>query len=143
VKELETAQESETDRLKREAAEGKDAATTGTAKLRKANLLLSLANSGLTGAKAKAAAKLIEGVKYNADDEPENLEERIKAAKAEYGSDLFGSEDTPADPANGNGNGAPAMPDTHPGPQQASGQDEAELMKGYIDMHFPQIAETP
>ncbi len=63
---------------------------TATEKLRRANLLTALADEGLTGAKARAAARLLDDVEFDDDDEPTNLKDAIKAATAEYGKELFG-----------------------------------------------------
>jgi len=62
---------------------------TAKRKLRKANLLEALTTHGLTGAKAKAAARLLDHVEYDDDDEPTNLQDAIKAATAEYGEEMF------------------------------------------------------
>lgn len=80
---------SETDRLKKEAEEGKQAAEKATAKLRQANLIGALADKGITGAKAKAAARLLDDVEYDDTDEPTNLDAAIKAASEVYGADQF------------------------------------------------------
>jgi hypothetical protein len=87
--ELEKAQLSETDRLKKEAEEAKGLVSSATDKLRRANLLTALADKGLEGAKAKAAARLLDGVEFNDDDEPTNLDAALTAAKAEFGDQLF------------------------------------------------------
>lgn len=79
----------ETERLKREAEKGQEAAKTATEKLRKANLITALAEKGIVGAKAKAAARLLDTVEYDDTDEPKNLDDAIKNASAEYGEDQF------------------------------------------------------
>lgn len=89
LKDREEADLSETEKLKKQAEDGKKLADSATQKLQRANLLTALGEQGLTGSKAKAAAKLLEGVEYDDDDEPTNLEDRIKAATAEYGEDMF------------------------------------------------------
>jgi len=88
-KALEDEKLSETERLKKEAEEGQSKAATATDKLRKANLITALADHGITGANAKAAAKLLDAVEYDDEDEPTNLEDAIRAATEEYGPALF------------------------------------------------------
>lgn len=83
--ELENAQLSETERLKKEAETGRQLAETATGKLRTANLRDALAEKGFAGAQAKAVARLLSGVEYDDDDEPKNLDARLKAAAEEYG----------------------------------------------------------
>lgn len=101
LKTLEDEKLSEAEKLKREAEEGKAAGVSATEKLRKANLTLALADKGLTGAKAKAASRLLDGVEYDEDDEPTNLDVVITAAKAEYGEDMFKGVKPPAPKVNG------------------------------------------
>lgn len=102
---IDAANLSETEKLTKEAEELRSTAATATEKLRRANLLSALADAGLTGGKAKAAARLIDGVEFDDDDEPTNLTAAIKAARATYGEELFTA--AKADP--------PALPDTHAG----------------------------
>lgn len=85
AEELETASLSETERLKKEAEDGRKLAETATGKLRSANLRDALAEQGFTGARAKAVARLLSGVEYDEDDEPKNLKDRLKAAETEFG----------------------------------------------------------
>ncbi|MGH3029266.1 MAG: hypothetical protein ACRDNE_00590 [Gaiellaceae bacterium] len=90
VKEHEEAQLSETEKLKKQAEEAEAKVEAATEKARRANLLNTLSDKHeLTGAKAKAAARLLDGVDYSDDDEPTNLDDAIKAAKAEYGEEVF------------------------------------------------------
>lgn len=84
---LETASLSETERLKKEAEDGKALAASATEKLRKANLIAALTFAGVQN--AKAAARLMDGVEYDDTDEPRNLDAAITAAKGEFGEDLF------------------------------------------------------
>jgi hypothetical protein len=83
--ELEHASLSETEKLKKEAADGRQLAETATGKVRNVNLRDALAAKGFTGPAAKAVARLISGVEYDDDDEPKNLDARLKAAHEEYG----------------------------------------------------------
>lgn len=108
LKEIEDASLSETEKLKKEADEGKAALATANGKLQKANLISALAEKGLTGAKGKAAAKLLEGVEYDDDDEPTNLDDVIKTAATEYGDEMFkGAVPKPKPPGSlGGGAGA-------------------------------------
>jgi hypothetical protein len=95
AKALEDASLSETEKLKREAEEGRSLAERATGKLRRANLISALADEGFSGAKARAAAKLVEGVEYDDDDEPTNLKQALKSAEREYG-DLVKPAPAPA-----------------------------------------------
>lgn len=84
LKEEEDAKLSEQEKaLKRaEAAEAKIAAAED--KLRTANLLVALADSGHGIVSAKAAAKLIEGVEYDDDGKPSNLDDILPAFIESY-----------------------------------------------------------
>lgn len=92
-------------KLQKKADDGERLATAATEKLRKANLIAALADKGLAGAKAKAAARLLDGVEYDDSDEPKNLDDVIKAAKAEYGDDMFKAAKPAAPKINGGGGG--------------------------------------
>lgn len=59
-----------------------------TRKLRQANLLTALAAKGYEGAKAKAAARLLDDVEFDDDDEPVDLDDAIEEAADTYG-DVF------------------------------------------------------
>lgn len=98
LKAKEDAELSETERLKKRADELEGKADTATNKLREAKLLVALGEHGLTGARAKAAARLIDGVEYDTDtDEPTNLQDALASAMETYGDDLFAGA-TPAKP---------------------------------------------
>jgi hypothetical protein len=66
-----------------EQAEARESAAT--AKLRNANLRDAIAAKGFSGPQAKAVAKLLDGLEYDGDDEPTNLDARLEAAGEEYG----------------------------------------------------------
>jgi hypothetical protein len=85
VQELEDASLTETEKLKKEAEDGRTLAESATGKLRTVNLRDALAEKGFAGARAKALARLLSGVEYDDEDEPKNLDARLKAAEAEYG----------------------------------------------------------
>lgn len=142
---LKRAQESDQERLKREADEGKALSVTATDKLRKANLLTALSEKGLSGASAKAAARLIDGVEYDDEDEPTNLDARIDAAKADYGEGFFSGATPPTTPPPGTT--PPATPPTHPnlhqGPRQPADPTEDDQFAAYMKTHFPQPAADP
>jgi hypothetical protein len=125
--EIEKSKLSETDKLKKDAEEGKQLAATATQKLRKANLILALADEGLTGGKAKAAARLLDTVDYDDNDEPTNLKDAITAATAEYGEDMFKGA-TPPPP--------PDPPDLHHGPRSPVTDDEDAALAAM----FPQLS---
>jgi hypothetical protein len=103
---------SENERLKRENEENAEKIKTATAKAQSANLLTALADKGLTGGQAKAAARLLDGVEYDKDtDEPVNLDKAIETAKATYGDAQF----TPGETAK------PPAPNLNPGPGNEPG----------------------
>jgi hypothetical protein len=85
----EEAELSETERLRKENEENRAKVEVATAKARGANLLTALADKGLVGAKAKAAARLLDGVEYDDDGEPLNLDAAIETARAAYGEEVF------------------------------------------------------
>jgi hypothetical protein len=86
---LQRAQESETERLKREAEEGRNLAQQGTAAVREARLLTSLTGRGLAGPNALAAVRLLDGVEFDAANNPTNLDARLTAARQLYGEAPF------------------------------------------------------
>lgn len=115
---------SETEKLKKEAEDGRKLAESATDKLRRANLITALADQGLAGGKARAAARLLDSVEYDDDDEPTNLDDAIKAAKAEYGEDMFkGAKPKPGPTDGGGGN------DPEDGPKLTA--DELQMAKSF------------
>jgi hypothetical protein len=121
---LQRAQESETERLKREAEEGRNLAQQGTAAVREARLLTSLTGRGLAGPNALAAVRLLDGVEFDAANNPTNLDARLTAARQLYGEAPFSAGATPP--------GTPSpVPDVPHGGQPANG---AELPPGMV-MH--------
>jgi hypothetical protein len=102
---------SETEKLKKEAEDGKALAATATDKLRLANLRDALADKGFAGAKAKAVVRLLDGVEYDDGDEPTNLDAVLKTAEKEYGELVKpGKPAAPdIDPGGGGGGKAPAL----------------------------------
>lgn len=99
---LEAEKLSDSEREKKRADDAEAKLGPATEKVRRANVTLALADLGLQGARAKAAAKLLEGVEFDADtDEPTNLDDRLTAARAEYGEEMFKGAKTPAPNVNG------------------------------------------
>lgn len=104
-----------------------------------ANTVLALSGLGVTGPKALAALKLIEGVEFDGNQAPTNLDARLSAAKAAYGEDLFGSAappPTPPPPANGH-------PAVHGGPRppQPDADEDEKFTKTFG--HFFGSAMAP
>lgn len=131
---LEAEKLSETEKLKREADQGRTLAQQATGKLRRASLLTALGAEGLVGPKAKAAARLIDGVEYDDDDEPTNLADRLEVAKAEYGEEMFSAPTPP--------NGGSEHPNLHQGVRrEARSSSEDERFAAYMQQHFPEAAE--
>ena len=104
---IEDAKLSDADKAKKEADDAKNAAAKAVEQLREAKLLVALGDHNLTGAKAKAAAKLIEGVEYaDTTNEPTNLEAVITSATETYGEDIFkGATPKPKAPGIDGGSG--------------------------------------
>lgn len=104
---IEDAKLSDADKAKKEADDAKTAAANAVAQLREAKLLVALGDHNLTGAKAKAAAKLIEGVEYDdTTNEPTNLEAVLASATETYGEDIFkGATPKPKPPVINGGEG--------------------------------------
>lgn len=97
----------ETEKLKKEAEDGKALATAATDKLRRANLMAALHDAGVQN--VKAAVRLLDGVEYDDSDEPKNLDDAVKSAKAEFGEQMFQAiKPGPANINGGGGNGAPS-----------------------------------
>jgi hypothetical protein len=114
-------------KLEKRAEDGDKRLGEGTEKLRRANLITALADKGLVGGKARAAARLLT-VEYDDGDEPKELDKAIEAAKAEYGEELFagatpaGSGDQPGgDQPNGD---QPQTPDLHQGARAPQTEQE-------------------
>lgn len=135
---------SDQEKLEKRAKDGDEAKAQGTAKLRSANLITALADKGLTGGKARAAARLLT-VEFDDKDEPSNLDDAITAAKAEFGEELFagatpnGSGDQP--PPEG---GAPQTPDLHQGVRvPATEEDEAAAIQMIVDGQSGATAKSP
>lgn len=97
----------ETEKLKKAADDGTARAAMATERLQRANLLSALSDEGLTGKQAKAAARLLDDVQFDDDDEPTNLADALTAAKALFGDSMFTPAAT-ADPKT-------PLPDLHAG----------------------------
>jgi len=138
------AQLSDQDRAKHEAEEQKRLANKAIKNLRQANLELALAGHGITGPKAKAATKLIEGVEFNDEFQPVNLDNRLATAKELYGSEFFtGSAPTPPPPsAPPVPNGSTPPTDFHNGARPATPTaDEDESFARAMGHFFPGVVK--
>jgi hypothetical protein len=140
---LEREKLSETDKLKADAERGRELAEQATAKLRAANLTVALGAAGLVGPRAKAAARLLDGVEYDDADEPTNLIDRLAAAKAAYGEELFqGATPTPA--PNSEPTPHPAHPSLHQGASaKPADPKEDEKFAAYMRQNFPGAMPAP
>jgi hypothetical protein len=145
---LERQNETETQRLQREAAEGRALSQQGTTQLREARTILALSGVGLSGPKALAAYRLLDGLEYDEANNPTNLPQRIEAATAVYGAEMFAGA-TPATPDPNNPNPVPpstppavpttVLPNLHQGPS-ATPTDKAKEDKAVQDFmrtHYP------
>ncbi len=107
LKKLEDADATELEKATKRADEAEAKITAATEKVRRANLLAALSDAGVT--KAKAAARLLDGVEYDDDtDEPTNLDTAITAAQAAFGDEMFkgAAPPPPGDLNGGDGNNA-------------------------------------
>lgn len=139
---LEREQMTENERLKAEAEDGKRLSAQATEKLRQAKLALALGGEGITGPVAKAALRLLDGVEFDESDEPVNLSERLEAAKATYGEEMFkGATPTPAPEPTP----TPAHPSLHQGAAPAATVDPDEEAKfaQYMAENFPGALPEP
>jgi hypothetical protein len=123
ISDAEEAELGEKEKAERRAEKAEEASAKASAKLQRANLLTALADEHkLTGAKAKAAARLLEGsVEFDDDDEPTNLRDAVKAAKAEYGEESFKAAAT-----------ATSTDDADQGARPAGGDEKPKGLKGAI-----------
>jgi hypothetical protein len=139
IEELEREKLSETEQLKADAERGRTLAETATGRLREANLLIALQGEGIVGPKAKAAVRLLDKVEYDEAEEPTNLKNALKAAKALYGDDLF----VVAAPASDDGGtGQHDHPDLHGGSRpRATDADEDKQFAAYMQANFPQMRQ--
>jgi hypothetical protein len=142
---LEAEKLSDEEKLKKQAADGERLAAEGTEKIRKANVLVALAEKGL---KAKATYRLLDDVQFDASDQPNNLDDRIEAAKAEFGEDMFKvitpaddkKQETPEEKAARETKEREANPDLHAGPREAADEKEEEMIQNYLKGNFPGFA---
>jgi hypothetical protein len=153
--ELAKASETEADRLKREAEEGRNLGAQGAAALQQANKLVGLTSLGLTGPAAAAALKLVDGVEFDSMHRPTNLQARLDAAKQIYGEGPFTGATPvpvptpdPTDPAAiaaaaaGPAPGVPVIPEMHQGPRVPAGPSDAEKEAAWLSS-FPQAPPVP
>jgi hypothetical protein len=122
VSDAEAAELTDKERAEKRAEEAEAKQAEAAGKLQRANLLAKLADDHkLTGAKAKAAARLLDGsVEFDDDDEPTNLKDAVKAATAEYGEDAFKAAT------------ATTTDDADQGARQGGGSDKPKGLKGAI-----------
>lgn len=126
--ELESEKLTDQQKLEKRAEDGDAALVKATAKIQRANLITALADKGLMGGKARAAARLLE-VEFDDSDEPKDLDDAIKAATAEYGEELFkgampeGSGDQPTGETP---EGQTPTPNLHQGPQTPMTDEQEE-----------------
>jgi multidrug efflux pump subunit AcrA (membrane-fusion protein) len=140
AEELRRAQETEADRLKREAAENATRAAETSARLQQAYTENALAQAGIVGAAAQAAMRLVDGVQYDPQThQPTNLQERLEAAKSVYGEQYFqGAMPAPTPP--GAMPPVPGFPAVHQGPRATPDPNEDAQFASFMRTHFPQSA---
>lgn len=125
--------------LEADAKAGRDATATATSMLHKAMTVTALAGKGLVGPKALAASKLIDGLQFDDQGIPTNLDARIEAAKVLYGADLFTGA-TPAPTPTPNAPTPPTPPphpSLHQGPRQPAAEDEEAKFDAFMRANFP------
>jgi hypothetical protein len=120
------------------------AASQAAQQAQRANVMLALAGQGVTGPKAKAAIKLVEGLEFNDSFEPTNLEARLSVAKQTYGDDLFngnGAATAPPEPTTPPPSPHPAV---HGGPRPQQPQaEEDEMFRRHFGFFFPNTQPNP
>jgi hypothetical protein len=138
AEELRAAQETENERLQREAENGRRLAAEAAAQLQQAHTITALAEAGLIGPPAQAAMRLVDGVTYDpTTHQPTNLQERLDAAKAVYGEQYFkGAMPAPTPPSAMPP--VPGFPAVHQGPRATPEPNEDEQFATFMRMHFPQ-----
>jgi hypothetical protein len=143
--EAERRGESAEERARREQEE-RDATSRqrhaeGTTRLQEANTLLALQDQGLAGSQARAAVRLVDGIEYDAEGRPTNLEARLTAAKAVYG-EVLGGATPPPQPAPQPAGHVPGLPNVplHHGPRQPAQLSEDEMHARAMKNVFPQAA---
>lgn len=128
------SQMSEHDQLIARAEAGDAASAAATEKMRQANLALSLGEVGLVGQQARAVVRLLDGVEFDAADQPVNLTERLEAAKASYGDTIFSTEPPPAREED---------PDLHHGARREAGDDRTtQNVAAFERQFFPELRPT-
>lgn len=108
----------------------------------RANTLYALAGLGVTGPKALAAMKLIEGVEYDGNHTPTNLDARLSAAKTTYGEDLFGAPAPPPTPTPPTPTPPTPHPSVHGGPRppQPEADEDAQFNAHFGHFFGPQVS---
>lgn len=139
---LEAEKLTETQKLQKDAEEGRRLAATATTQLREAKLIAALGGQGLVGPNALAASKLITGIEYDAEHMPTNLSARIDAARAIYPESLFTGATPPPPPAPTFQVPAPVAPPAHPHVHQgvappAPAPDEDAMFAGFMRATYP------
>jgi hypothetical protein len=141
AEEMQRARESETERLQREAEEGRRLAAEGVAQLQQAHTITALANVGLVGPAAQAVMRLVDGVAYDpSTHQPTNLQERLDAAKAVYGAQYFQGATPAPTPHNGATPPVPGFPAVHQGPRATPEPNEDAEFATFMRAHFPHVA---
>jgi FtsZ-binding cell division protein ZapB len=142
AEELRAAQETENERLQREAENGRQLAAEAAAQLQQAHTITALAEAGLIGPPAQAAMRLVDGVTYDpTTHHPTNLQERLDAAKAVYGPQYFQGA-TPAPTPPSAMPPVPGFPAVHQGPRATPEPNEDEQFATFMRMHFPYVAPS-
>jgi translation initiation factor IF-2 len=146
---LRQAAESDQQRQAREAEEGRRLAQEGRDALRRANLQLALSARGLPAQRTLAASRLLDGVEFDANHQPTNLDARITAATAVYGAEQFaGATPAPTPAAPGAPTPTPPVPPDpsapHAGAQPPANEpSEEEAFNQFMRENFPGAVPPP
>lgn len=141
---LREGQLSDQQKLEARATKGDERFAAGTEKVRRANLMLKLAEQpfGLSGGRARAAARLLDTVEYDESDEPKDLQSAVEAAKQEFGEELFKPGAMPASEATSES--TPETPDLHQGARPLpDDMDEAQAMRAIQENYWPELTNAP
>lgn len=143
--ELKRANETEVQRKEREAEEGRQLAEQGRAALREAKTITALASAGIVGPAAAAAVRLLDGVQYDDAHQPINLTDRLAAAKAAYGEQVFaGATPAPTSTTTPTPTPTPTVPtNLHQGPRATPTQEEEDAQfEAAFASAFPHHAQA-
>lgn len=133
---LEADQLSETEKEKKRADTAEADLVKARGLVRQANLVQALTDENV--AHPKAAARLLDGVEFDDDGAPTNLTDRLTAAKAAYGDDMFrpvGRKAADINPGGGGGGGD--------APKLTAEEQRMAQAQGMVDEQYAYYRDNP